>query len=398
MSCLSKRAVGVVAAAALGGFTPTAAADEPPSVRRLGSDVFMTGDAVHLGEDVPGDAVLMGSSILLDAPVHGDGLVAGREVELRGPIEADLYAAGRRIVLENTIGGNARILGAEVSVGPDAAIAGGVSIAAGRAEITGNVGGYLQVVAFDTTVSGQVAGDVDVSGEQLQLTPSAEVDGDVLFTGPQPAVVAPGARVQGEVRHVPSGESDAVRPWSSATLALGIFAVIGMATTGAVLWGLCPNITRSAIETATRRTGRAFLAGLAVAAATPLIIAMLVISIVGIPLAVLLAAAYVLLFPLGYLLVAACVARQLARWHPAFEPRSAAKRLVALSASLGLIAVLAALPVIGPLCTATLTLLGAGALALAGYEEHQRGRRSDAPGESIVGAAPAPAAGISNPA
>ena len=104
-----------------------------------------------------------------------------------------------------------------------------------------------------------------------------------------------------------------------------------------------------------------------------------------------------LFYPLGYLLVAACVAQQLARWRTAAVLQSAMTRLVALSVSLSLIGVLAGLPVIGPLCTATLTLLGAGALTLAGYEAHQRRRRIDDPGESTVGAGPAHALGASNP-
>jgi hypothetical protein len=382
---LRRRSAALALAAGLGLLAPIAGADEPPSVRRLGQDLFMVGDELRLEEEVPGDAVLIGSSIDVAAPVNGDGVIAGRELELRGPFRNDLYAAGARVRLDGSVAGNARIIGAEVSLGPDSTIDGGVSIGAARADIAGSVDGYLQVAAGNTTISGRVAGDLEVSGEQLQLAPSAQIDGSLVFTGPQPASVAPGARVNGEIRHVPSSDASDSGSWSAAGGVFAVISVLGLATVGVLLWTLWPRFTRSAIDAATKRSGRAFLTGLALAAGVPLIVVLLLVSIVGIPLAVFAGSAYLMLFPLGYLLAGATIAEQLVERFRSRRIGRTPRRLLALSLALLLLAMLAFVPMVGAFSIVALTLLGMGALVLAAFDTYRQERRVERSGPSDTG-------------
>jgi hypothetical protein len=332
--------------------------------------------------------------------VHGDGVIAGGELELRGPFLADVYAAGRSVRLDGSVAGNARIVGGEVSLGRDSVIDGGVSIGARRADIAGTIDGYLQVFAGDTTVSGRITGDLDVSGDKLHLAPSAEIAGELIFRGPQPASVAPGARVHGEVQHVPSSDAGEFEWWSAASGLFAVVSALGMAVVGAALWALWPNFTRLVIDAATRRSGRAFFAGLAVALGCPLAIALLLISIVGAPLAAFAACGYLISFPLGYSLAGATVAESLLE---RFRPRPVGKttrRMFALLSSFLLLAMLGFVPVIGPISIAALTLVGMGALGLTAFDALRhgwRGQELGRPRESVQSATSGPASSAAHP-
>lgn len=337
----------------------------------------MAGDQLRIDAAIPGDAVLAGSSVQVTAPVQGDGVIAGGELDLRAPFGADLYAAAGQLELDGSVAGSARLAGGEVTLGPGGEVSGGVSIAAGRAEVSGNIGEYLQVTAGRTLLNGHVEGDVHVSGGELDLGPSAVVEGTLTFRGPEPASIAPGALVRGGVRHIPSGDGWG-SGWSLAGFA--IVASVGLALVGGLAWALLPGFTRRATDVATSRSGWAFAAGLSVVVVSPILIALMFASLFGIPLALLATWLYVMLFPLGYLAaVVTLTQRLLARLWP--RPMGAAVRVLALIGVLLLLSVLALVPVLGPLAIVALTLLGIGALALTAFEL-RRGRP--------VGAAAAP--------
>jgi hypothetical protein len=353
----------------------TARAQAGPAAQ-LGQDTFVSGADVKLEEEVFGDALLVGGSIAVHAPVHGDAVAAAHELELRGPFRSNLYAAGGRVRVDGEVAGNARLLGGNVMLGPQTAIAGGVSIAAGSADISGSIGRYLQVAAGSTRVSGHVAGDVDVSGDELLVEPSAEIDGRVIFRGPEPASVAAGARVRGEVLHLP--DAAAPGPWRrllDAALFVS-FAALGLAAMGLLSGALWPRYARAAVGVATNHGGGALLAGVAAVLGGPVVIALLALSMVGLPLALLVACAYLLSFPLGYVVAAASIAERLRERagapHPA--PRQRALRLLAVLFGLGL---LGSVPFIGPLSVAVLTLIGIGALVVESIDSTRRRHRTE---------------------
>jgi MYXO-CTERM domain-containing protein len=375
MSPNQRAAVGFVACLAL---APTARAQEEPAVAQLGQDRFMSGSDVRLEDEVFGDALLVGGSIDVMAIVHGDGAIAGHELDLRGPFRSDLYAAGGHVRLDGEVAGNARLVGGDVTLGPQAAIAGGVSIAAGRVDVAGSIGRYLQVGASSTRVSGHVAGDLDVSGGELELAPSAEIDGRLIFRGPQPANVAPGARVRGDVLHVPSG--DEAGPWQQL-FGAGLFALlatVGLGAVGLVSSALWPRFTDSAVTTVRSRSGAALLAGLALALGGPLAVALLSLSMVGIPLALFVACAYLVSFPLGYVVAAASIGERL---HERAWPlrSSAGRRALTLLAALFALGLLALVPVIGPPSIVAVTLIGMGALVLAAAGAIRRRHHAEQP-------------------
>src|SRR5690606_36580477 len=97
------------------------------------------------------------------------------------------------------------------------------SLAGGEVEVDGESGSYLQIAAGEVRINGRVVGDVEVSGGELVLGPQAVVECSVVFRGPRPAQVMPGAQVGGEVRHIQHERRGLLR---GVFKAFGVFALV----------------------------------------------------------------------------------------------------------------------------------------------------------------------------
>lgn len=338
--------------------------DERGTTFRAGSDLFEAGVEVHVTEPVAGNVILAGENVEVASAIAGDALVAGSELSLKGPFESDVYTAGARVRIDGDIDGSLRAAGRSVSLSPDADVARGVSVAAAHADIAGTLHEYLQVAAGETLLDANVAGDVDVTGGSLEVGPGAIVRGNLTFRGPTPPVLAPEARIAGEVRHIAASQEPSA-PERAAPFIFGSMWVLGLCALGALSFLLAPDATRKFGRSLVQHRGRAVLIGSAVVFGAPLFILAMFVSIVGVPLGFVALYAYLLGFPLGYLVTSMAVTDALLeRLLPgrAMSDKHRALALVFVSLTL---AGLCTLPLVGLVLAFLLVAAGLGAISEA---------------------------------
>jgi cytoskeletal protein CcmA (bactofilin family) len=328
---------------------------------QMGRDLFSAGSNVELPRPSIGDVVMAGGTVEVNHAVAGDGIVAGGNVSLNGTFGGDLYAAGGQVQIDGKVEGNTRIAGGNISFGPRSELVGGVSVAAGKAEITGTLRDYLQLTAATVRLNASVGGDVDVTSPSLEVGPGARIAGNLIVRGPNPPQLAHGAVVQGNVRHI----TPTVSPgWVArgAGLLLGLVWIAGLTIVGTALFAACPTFARAASELVLARPGHALLVGTAVLLGGPFGILVLFLSVIGVPFGLLLLYVYVALLPLGYLVSAMALAEWvLNRWPFITRPRLWRRALFLLSVLL-LIRLAVMVPIAGKLVPFVLSLLGAGSL------------------------------------
>lgn len=327
----------------------------------MGRDIFSAGADVELPRPSTGDVVMAGGTVQVNHAVAGDGIVAGGNVLLNGTFGGDLYAAGGQVRIDGKVEGNTRIAGGKISFGPHSELLGGVSVAAGNAEISGTLRDYLQLTAATVRLNASVEGDVDVTSPSLEVGPTARIAGNLIVRGPNPPELGHGAVVQGNVRHITPTASPG---WvaRSAGLLLGLVWIVGLALVGTVLFAACPSFTRSSAELVLARPGHALLIGTAVLLGAPLGIFLLFLSVIGVPLGLFLLYVYLALLPLGYLVSATALTEWvLTRWPFITRPRLW-RRALFLICVLLLIRVAILVPIVGKLVPFVLGLLGTGSL------------------------------------
>lgn len=149
------------------------------------NDAFAAGFTVGVSSPVAGDAHLAGFNVSVDAAVTGDVYGAGYGVTVSAPVGADLTAAGNTITVTSggRVSGNARLAGQTVT-------------------LSAPVGGSVLIAAQVATVTSSISGDLQFTGETLNFTDGARVNGSVTIRAPNeidvPASVASADRVSYE--------------------------------------------------------------------------------------------------------------------------------------------------------------------------------------------------------
>jgi cytoskeletal protein CcmA (bactofilin family) len=276
-----------------------------PAAEVIDRDYFAAGPLVEISGTVNGDVYAAGGQVLVDGRVNGDVLVVGGRVMLSGQVTQDVRVAGGQVSLSGTVGRNLAVLGGNVELTPGAAITGSLVAAGGNVHLAAPLGRGAKIAAGSLIVSNRIGGDVEAAVGALRISSKAEIKGRVDYVSRQEATVDPGARIDGPLtRRLPPA-----LPRPSPAKAVAVVAALGVViiaasfvstlALGLLSMRFLPTYHRAAVSTLRDRPWAALGVGLVAALVTPVVGAMLFATVLGIPLAVIVAGAYVILLYWG---------------------------------------------------------------------------------------------------
>jgi hypothetical protein len=366
-----KRAIRDAALAALVLATITGCSvhvdGEDAVSQQFGSDYFGAGGMLNLTEPVEGDAFLVGGRVAVASEVRGDLVATGGEVSIGGAVADDLYAAGGSVQVDAIVSGNARVAGGEVLVGPATVVAGALSLTGGRVEFDGNTHGYLRASGGTVRLNGEVHGDAKVRAEELVIGPDTRIGGKLIYHGPVAPEVPEGATIAGGVEFHERGarryledHKEQIRETAHGVGSLLWFA--GVFIAAALFVMLFPRYAREAAAAIGRAPLRSIGLGLAILVCVPFVGVVLLITIIGIPLALLLVPLYLLVLFLGWVTAALFVAQRGFDALRPGRPLTTGSQLFALFLGLLALWLLRQIPLFGGLIGFLALIAGVGAL------------------------------------
>src|SRR6266508_769374 len=252
-------------------------------------DLMIAGRNLQLQAEVKGDVTAAGSDVTIAGPVAGYVMVAGARVNVNGPVGNDLWAAGANVNVNAPISDNAMLAGGEVKLLPGAVVKHNAKFAGGAGSVQGRVERNLQLAARDARV------------ESLKLLPGAMVRGDLVVYGPKEPEISPQAQVLGRVEyHKREWERTGIGEW----LWRWVWMSLAMLIVGFVAIAVSPLWANRVSAMITGKPWSSILTGLACLLLGPLAVALLLVTVVGIPLAFILLALYVVALLLSGVFVA----------------------------------------------------------------------------------------------
>ena len=323
-------------------------------------DLYLAGGTVNVEADVDGDVAAAGARVTIDQRVSGDVFAVGGSVDLRARVGDDARLAGGEVTIRGTIGDHLIATGGSVMLAPESDVGGRTWLSGGTLEINGRIGRELKAAGGTIIIAGDIGGDANLIAEHIDIRPGARIRGALNYRSPNPAVIAPDARVDGVIVQSPMEG----RPARAGRFGGTLFALLSLFATAVVLYFLFPRFASAAAGELRAAPWRSLGLGIAVLAGGPLVVLLLVGSVLGLWLALIVLALYALLLLAGYLtgvLSAADAALQATR-------RGGTGRggtLAAVAAVLVVLALLRWIPVLGGLISFALLLLGLGALTHA---------------------------------
>lgn len=242
----------------------------------IDEDLYALGNRVQIDGRVEGDLVAGAyEEVRINGEVTGDVTVVSGRVVVTGTVTGSLRAAAGSVLVEGSIGEDLLVTAYQVSLTPSAVVGRDILVWAVDADSRGLVGRNLEGQLGSLSLGGEVLGRVEVTTASLAVPEGVVVAGDLIYESDQEAILpageaAGGLQVSGNViRREPLPPNVRL---VGARLLVTVLAVIAALGSGLMVLWLAPRRSLRAVEVVRHRPLRAFLTGLAVAAA-PLVIA-----------------------------------------------------------------------------------------------------------------------------
>lgn len=365
----------------------------------VNEDLYVAGGTVTINAPVHGDLSVAGGTVIINDTVTNDILVAGGNVTLNSFSGDDVRCAGGNLHVQHLIAGDLVITGGTIQISRPAVVEGNLLTGGGEVVLDGTVKGMVRAGSRMLKINGIVEGPLDARAVELNL--SGTIKGNTIISA-QKLYIGPHAALLKGVRYWNgNGAADfgtAVkngRPVFDASLKMDQprWHYLGFASFLVLIWYLATALLfiiliqyffgktmQKAGEAITGNVSRFTGTGLLFVILMPVAIAIIFLSLVGIPLALLMLIAYVSLL----LLAAVIVSVVLANWvNAAYGRKHHFWKLV--SNALGIFIVLkfiSLVPVLGWLINLLVVCLIFGSLLLNIRWPH---RASHNPGAAAVG-------------
>ena len=335
---------------------------------------------VASGETLDDTLIAFGESIDIDGTITGDLIAFARYVNVRGSIGGNVVAMAQHVEISGAVAGS--VFGFAQTVNADGPIDRNLFGFAASVNLGGDseVGGNATIFSGEGSVDGNVATDVLMYGESLDLT--GRVGRDITFRGSRVSVRSP-AQVGGDLTATVGSEDD-VEIDSGVTIAgqttvdviesepseyTAVSSYVGQAirlaaafVTGLFLFWLIPPLRSLRLDTARDWAAAGGIGFLAVVA-TPVAAVIAAVTLVGLPIAVVAMGLWIVGLYVSKILVAYRLGSTLFQ----SGDTSLSSRALALVAGLVAIFVAVHIPLAGILINICLVFIGLGALLVTVY-------------------------------
>lgn len=326
----------------------------------INSSVWAGGANVDVAGTIDGDLFCAGQTVTVSGTVNGDILCAGQTVTVSGNVAGDVRVMGQTVAISANIAGNVSAAGQTMTLDSNAVVGQDASFAGQTVRVNGKIGRDLAIGSELATISAQVNRNITADIENLTLTPSASIDGNVIYTSPQKLQKDTQANVQGEITYTKRSNNE--QPEFSGLFigaGIGLIALFTMVVSAMILSLVFPRELHSTTNASIRSFTNVLLAvlvGFVAGIIVPAIIIMLLITVLGIPLAILIGTAWLLILLLSGAVTAYYAGRVI--W------RGQTNAVLIMTAGALLVALLLLVPFIGALVALIAVWYGSGALLL----------------------------------
>lgn len=329
------------------------------------NDLYISGGTVSVNKKVDGDVIAIGGMVRIDGEVTGDVIAAGGMVIINGDVGDDVRVGGVNVTINGRVDGDVIAGGGNLVVGKESIIGGSLIVNTGNAHLSGDVEKSLLGSTANLVLEGRVGQDVKVETESLALTSSAKIVGDLNYKSRREANIASGAQVLGKTVRtkpkLPPIKPSRVTLLDVLTGRLTAFFVglVSLIIVTLIVVVLIPKKSQEIAETVQKTPWVSLGLGLILLLVVPLASVIIGMTLIGLPLAFILMAFFAVGVYLSKVFVGILVGQQIIK-----VVGQSGRAPLLWSALLGvvLIAIVAALPLVGFLTRLMCTVFGLGAI------------------------------------
>ncbi len=265
----------------------------------IDGSVYIAGSTVDVAGTVNGDLFCAGQNITISGRIDGDVLCAAQTITLSGTVSGDVRLAAQTVAISGSVDGSASAAGQAVTLEGKGKIGRDAQLLGQSATVNGQIGRDVLIGSMSATIGSNVGRNVSATVESLTLANGAVIGGTVDYTSPQKLTMNSGAQVAGKVTYTEQ-KIDQKRDVATFGFA-GALLWAAMLVASAILFVLVfphqLHRTTNASVTTPSNALLAMLVGLIAGIVMPFAIVLVMITVLGIP--------FALIALIGWLLILA---------------------------------------------------------------------------------------------
>lgn len=325
-------------------------------------------DNLVVDDNITGTAFFAGNAVTINGNIEGDLFVAGERVDINGVVNGNVYAAANLVHIAGRVNGDCFSAGNTVFVEPNALLARDAFLAGANVSVNGPIGRHLYSGGQKMTLNSTIGQDANLQTNDMVVTGNAKIGGNLTYKSDHRMGIPAGAVAGATVFHLQKPDQVKHQDNIGDILWHMLLAVLAALLVWFILSLVCKDFWDNTSGRISARPYATMGVGALVLLVAPLLVIILLITIIGIPLALLLALAYAAALYLSKVVVAAFLGGLLAKRFPAM-----AKHHGVWSVLIGLIVVQAVLeiPIVGFFGGLLMLLFGLGALLMMFWPTRQ---------------------------
>lgn len=327
-------------------------------------NVYASCSEMKIDGTVNGDVIAVCKNIIINGTINGDLIAFSQDITINGEIKGSARVAGTNITVNGIVNHNINAFGTEINLTPSSSVAWDVLVAGVNGKFNGTIAGNLHGNLASASVAGKIGKNINLVIEDdgtsqggLLITKDAIVGGGLTYTANQEVRLESLSSVVGTVsRQENKQKTEApINVVSKIFYKLSALILIGL-----VLLSLKKKAADKVTDILTTKSWQSTLIGLAAFILTPTIILFFCLTIIGIPLAILILAAYLILLSYGLILAAYFIGSTIIKnvYKKEVNP------FVTLIIGLIIFTILASLPYIGWSFAIVFALYGLGGILI----------------------------------
>ncbi len=326
---------------------------------------FVTGNA-DVQAEVFGDLHVFGGNVTINGTIHEDLIVAGGRVNVNGEVKGDLRVAGGQVSILGNVGDDLLVAGGQVDVGPNATIGGTLAAGSGILTMDGVVKEDIKAGVGIFILNGSVEGDTIITVEDsFTIGPDAKIMGNLKYSAFL-EIDIPENVVGGEISFNKFDEKEAaLEEVTHLYIMTKIFSYFASLLLLLLLVLFTPKTLTMSAKMTKENPIKTFGVGVLVMLVGLVAPLVLVLTIIGLPLALITAAMLIVLIYMSKLFVAAWMSSYIIDYKKKIKKT---KLFGVLALSLLAYYLIGSIPLVGWIIHLVLFLIGAGAAVLSDFE------------------------------
>jgi cytoskeletal protein CcmA (bactofilin family) len=278
-----------------------------PAGQVVEGPLLMSGNNIRVDGKVDGDLYATGTDVFISGEVTGDIIAAGQNISISGPVKGDLRLAAQNIRLHGVTQGSATLFCQDLDFNQQAIINKDMLLFARSARLQGDLQRNLKGSLQSLYLSGKIGQNLQLYNvEHLELD-EAQIGGDLSYRSTNKAVISPGTTINGEEKwRQPSPAQPAPQ---NKLPSWGIWGGLLINFLGLlIVWGIIkawrPHLWSQIAEKAGQNLAGSIGIGLLLLLATPILVLVLFLTVIGIPLGIILLLIYMVALYVSILIAA----------------------------------------------------------------------------------------------